>query len=94
MARGRKLNFERRRDVAELRQQGYSLSEIGGRLGITRQRVSQLLQCIAKRRALAISCSAGGEASISTGAFLGDFGTSLYPDPNLDFATGYSSEAS
>ena len=41
--RGPAPNLHRRRRVAELRQQGLSLAQIGRRLGITKQAVHQLL---------------------------------------------------
>jgi transcriptional regulator with XRE-family HTH domain len=41
--RGRKPNLERRQRVAQLRQQGLTLTEIGGQLGISKQAVKQLL---------------------------------------------------
>jgi transcriptional regulator with XRE-family HTH domain len=41
--RGRKPNLEKRQRVAELRQQGLTLTEIGAQLGISKQAVKQLL---------------------------------------------------
>jgi hypothetical protein len=42
--RGRPPNLERRRLAAELRAQGLTLREIGHRLGVTHQAVSQMLE--------------------------------------------------
>jgi transcriptional regulator with XRE-family HTH domain len=80
MVQGRNLNIERRCAVAELRQQGLSLAEIGHRLGITRQRVSQLLKRFTFPRVRAIPCSACGEPIVSTGALPDDQGTALCLD--------------
>jgi transcriptional regulator with XRE-family HTH domain len=41
--RGRKPNLERQRQAVALRAEGLTLRQIGGRLGVTHQRVSQLL---------------------------------------------------
>ena len=42
--RGRKPNRERHRQVAELRRRGWTLLAIGRRLGVSRQRVFEILQ--------------------------------------------------
>jgi hypothetical protein len=46
--RGRKRDQGRRACVAELRSAGLSLSQIGARLGVSRQAVSAMLQRIAE----------------------------------------------
>jgi transcriptional regulator with XRE-family HTH domain len=46
MVSGQKPNFARRRQIAALRARGLSLSEIGRRLGISKQCVHETLQAI------------------------------------------------
>jgi predicted DNA-binding protein YlxM (UPF0122 family) len=41
---GRKPNEERRRQMTQLREQGFTLEEIGQRLGVTRQAVFDTLR--------------------------------------------------
>jgi transcriptional regulator len=41
---GRRPDYERRRQMAALRAQGATLEEIGRRLGVTRQAVSDMLR--------------------------------------------------
>jgi Mn-dependent DtxR family transcriptional regulator len=44
---GRKPDYERRRQMVRLRAQGATLEEIGRRLGVTRQAVSDMLRRLA-----------------------------------------------
>jgi hypothetical protein len=67
---GRKPNHERRRQVTELREQGFTLGEIGQRLGVTRQAVSDLL-----RRLYLAGTPAG-----SGGASPGEVGQAISPE--------------
>jgi transcriptional regulator with XRE-family HTH domain len=69
--RGRKPNRERHREVAELRRRGWTMSAIGRRLGISRQRVFEILRtsglpselppvrCATCKAALGPRCGAG-----------------------------------
>jgi transcriptional regulator with XRE-family HTH domain len=69
MARGCKPDAERRRTIAELRQQGLTLAEIGRRLGISRQCVCQTLHRTSRpRRPLGLSCSRCGRDIVSADA--------------------------
>jgi transcriptional regulator with XRE-family HTH domain len=56
MVSGRKPNLERRRRVVELRAKGLSLSDIGRRLGISRQTVHATLESIRKAGQRVITC--------------------------------------
>jgi transcriptional regulator with XRE-family HTH domain len=78
MVRGRKPNEERRRQIAELRQQGLTLAEIGGRLGVSRQCIHIALRSIAKPRVLpAVHCRSCGRDIVSAGLLPEDDGKVL-----------------
>jgi transcriptional regulator with XRE-family HTH domain len=74
MVRGREGNRERRRLASELRAQGWTLTAIGERLGISRQAVQQLLKTAARRR---VSCAGCGTAIVSAGVLPGDEGNTF-----------------
>jgi hypothetical protein len=49
MPRGRPPNHQRRQQIARLHAKGLSLSEVGRRLGLTKQAVALVLESIARR---------------------------------------------
>ncbi|HKI35215.1 MAG TPA: helix-turn-helix domain-containing protein [Gemmataceae bacterium] len=59
---GRQPDEARRREVIRLRAEGLTLVEIGRRLGISRQRVDQILRAIDKERTRRLACLACGGA--------------------------------
>jgi transcriptional regulator with XRE-family HTH domain len=75
MVRGPKPNRKRRREAARLRDRGLTLSEIGWRLGISRQGVASILRPL--REAPAIPCRHCGVAIVSAGALPSDAGKAL-----------------
>jgi transcriptional regulator with XRE-family HTH domain len=79
MVAGRKPNLERWRQVEELRAAGLSLSEIGRRLGITRQAVQGMLRYIdkTKTRVRSVPCCACGRDIVSAGALSSGRGAAL-----------------
>src|SRR5690242_5830098 len=56
MRRGRPVNPQRRRQIAELRAKGLTYQQIGKRLGISYQSVQQTLQRIGNARLVPIRC--------------------------------------
>ena len=54
---------QRRKDMALLTQQGMSIPKIAAKYGISRQRVSQLLQCAAKEGNKIVLRSCGSRRS-------------------------------
>jgi transcriptional regulator with XRE-family HTH domain len=72
MAPGRKPNWKGRREAARLRASGFTLKEIGRRLGVTRQAAAGLLRPAPKTPAVA--CARCGAAIVSAGAAPRDAG--------------------
>jgi DNA-binding XRE family transcriptional regulator len=56
---GARPNEERRREMIRLRQTGLSLRKIGKLIGVSRQCVSQTLQCVARGRSVPCVACAG-----------------------------------
>jgi transcriptional regulator with XRE-family HTH domain len=65
---GRLPDWCRRREVAQLRAQGVPPAEIGRRLGVSRQRVGQIVRAIDRERSRSLSCRACGGAAAPGGA--------------------------
>ncbi len=76
MVSGRKPNVKRRAEIARLRARGLSLSEIGRRLGISRQGVYEALlpRPVAQR---CVACAQCGAPIPSRGALTSDAGRAL-----------------
>jgi transcriptional regulator with XRE-family HTH domain len=78
MASGQKPNLARRREMAALRERGLSLSEIGRRLGISKQCVHETLQLIRRPPVERSVPCAGCAAPIrSAGSLPNDAGLAL-----------------
>jgi transcriptional regulator with XRE-family HTH domain len=65
---GRPRNESRRREAVRLRTEGLTLVEIGRRLGVTRQRVEQILRAIDRERVRRVTCRVCGCAATPPGA--------------------------
>ncbi len=78
MVSGRKPNLRRRARIAQLHSRGLSLTEIGRRLGVTKQAVhealTQLNRPLPQRSVLCASCAV---AIVSDGALASDLGKAL-----------------
>ncbi len=78
MVSGRKPNVRRRSQIARLYARGLSLSEIGRRLGVTRQAVHDaLVQLRRPRPQRSVPCAGCGAPIVSAGALDSDAGQAL-----------------
>jgi transcriptional regulator with XRE-family HTH domain len=82
MVQGRKPNLKRRERIWRLRAAGLTLSQIGKRLGVSRQAVHNMLQGIerSRTRSRSVPCAACGQAIVSAGALPSDAATALCLD--------------
>jgi DNA-binding XRE family transcriptional regulator len=88
---GRPPDECRRREVARLRAQGLPPAEIGRRLGVSRQRVGQIVRAIDRARSRSLACGACGGAVAPPGAAPADVADVLCPAclarrPDVTFA--------
>jgi transcriptional regulator with XRE-family HTH domain len=63
--------------MAQLRARGLSLTEIGRRLGVTRQCVQGTLRALARKRTYSVCCTACGRDITSAGALASDAAAAL-----------------
>jgi transcriptional regulator with XRE-family HTH domain len=77
MVSGRKPDLSRWRRAIDLRARGLTLSEIGRRLGLTKQGVSLALKSAVRAKRRAVPCYACGVAIVSAGALPSDAGKAL-----------------
>jgi DNA-binding XRE family transcriptional regulator len=77
MVSGRKPDLQRRQWVLSLRDQGFSLTEIGRRLGVRRQAVHQIVKAAVKAGRWTVACCACGTAIASAGVVPRDDGDFL-----------------
>jgi transcriptional regulator with XRE-family HTH domain len=64
---GRLPNECQRRDASRMRTQGLPLAEIGRRLGVSRQRVGQILRAIDRAQSHSLNCRACGGVAAPAG---------------------------
>jgi transcriptional regulator with XRE-family HTH domain len=64
---GRQPNEARRREVVRLHAEGMTFAKIGDRMGVTRQRVEQILRAVARDRSRSLECRACGGIAVPPG---------------------------
>jgi len=74
---GRQPNETRRQEVIRLRGEGLSQGEIGCRLGVTRQRVEQIVRAIQRDRSRSVACRLCGAVVAPPGTAPPDAGLVL-----------------
>jgi transcriptional regulator with XRE-family HTH domain len=77
MASGRKPDPARRAKIARLRARGLTLSEIGRRLGVTRQCVQVTVRAMERKPTYSVTCTRCGAKIVSDGALPSDAGSAL-----------------
>jgi transcriptional regulator with XRE-family HTH domain len=77
MVQGRKPDLKQRARIQRLRDAGFTLAEIGRRLGITRQAVQCTLRRIDGPPVRSVPCAVCGQPIVSAGALPSDTGKAL-----------------